>query len=127
MKRILLVICLIALFAVQAVAAPLAGYEVGTSVPIHLRYQFYEGVGGATTLEINVGGDLGRIPMNGYVTNNGAATVYLHINYTEDSGDTMKKIKIPPTYVWNFSPANLSINTLEFTSAATIDIDLMVH
>ena len=127
MKRILLLVSLIASFAVQAEAAPLAGYEVGTSVPIHLRYQFYEGVGGATTLEIDVEGDLGRTPMNGYVTNNGAADVYLHINYTEDSGDTMKKIKIPPTYVWNFSPANLQVSTLEFTSAATIDIDLLVH
>lgn len=127
MKRIFVILCFIMLSSVQAGAAPLAGYEVATSVPLHLRYQFYEGVGGSTTLELSVESDLGRTPMNGYVTNNGAATVYLHINYTEDSGDTMKKIKIPATYVWNFSPTNLPIKTLEFTSTTTIDVDLLVH
>lgn len=127
MFRILFVIIMLALFSTSAFTAPIAGHGVSTAIPENKRYQFYEGVGGGATLEIDVANDLGRSAYLGYVTNNTGATVYLHINYSDDSGDTMNKIKILDGYIWNFSPSNLTVDSLEFTSAGTIDIDVMVH
>lgn len=105
----------------------ITGYIVNTDVPEIQRYQFYEGVGGSTTLEINVAGDLSRSGYLGYVSNNAVNDVYLHINYTLDSGDTMRKIKIPSKSVFNLSPANITVDSLEFTSDGIINIDVIVH
>ena len=83
------------LLTVGAYAAPISGYTVASTVPVSKRYQFYEGVGGGTTLEIDVLSDIGRPSGLGYVTNNTGADLYLHINYHLDAGETMKKIRIP--------------------------------
>ncbi len=127
MKKILGIAAILILLASTTHGAYLSGYVVSTSVPSGLRYQYYEGVGGSTTLEINVKRDLGRYSVLGYITNNSATTVYLHLNFVTDSGDTMKKIKVPAGNTWNFSPANIHIDTIEITSTANIDIDILVH
>lgn len=128
MKHILGTILLLLILSAPVQAAYLGGYTVADTVPSGSRYQYYEGVGGSTTLEINVKGDLGRYSVLGYITNNSLTTaVYLHLNFHTDSGDTMRKIKVPAGGTWNFSPASIHIDTLEITSDANIDVDILVH
>lgn len=128
MKRFLVFVGILMVFITSvSEAAPIAGYIVNVNVPLDKRYQFYEAVGGATTLDIWVKGDLGKPGYLGYVQNNGTVDAYLHINYAVDTGDTMKKIKIPKDFIFIFDPGNIPFDYLRITSAANVLVDVLVH
>lgn len=103
---------------------------VATTVPVNMRYQSYITLSGYTSVTIPFNDDLGRAAMLGYIRNLGAQYIEIFPNYAEDTGNTMNAIKIGGSgTVWDFSPANLKVDTIKIrsTTAAELNIEVVVH
>lgn len=103
---------------------------VATTIPTNMRYQSYVTLSGYTSVTIDFRTDLGRPAVLGYVRNIGTQNIELFPNYVEDTGNTMNAIPVGGLgTVWNFSPANLSVNTIKIrsTTATELNIEVVAH
>jgi hypothetical protein len=103
---------------------------VATTIPANMRYQSYVTLSGYTSVTIPFKSDLGRAVYLGYVRNVGAQQIEVFPNYAEDTGSTMNAIPVGGGgVVWDFSPANLQIDTMKIrsTTAADLNIEVVVH
>lgn len=103
---------------------------VEPTLPANMRYQSYVTLSGYTSITIPFSADLGRAAMLGYVRNVGAQQIEIFPNYAEDTGNTMNAIKIGGDgIVWDFSPANLKVDTIKIrsTTSAELNIEVVVH
>ena len=103
---------------------------VATTVPANMRYQSYVTLSGYTSVTMDFKTDLGRAAVLGYVRNVGSQDIELMPNYDSDSGATMNPIPVGGDgVVWNFSPANLQVDTMKIrsTTAAELNIQVIVH
>ena len=103
---------------------------VATTIPANMRYQSYVTLSGYTSVTIPFKSDLGRAAVLGYVRNVGTQQIELLPNYAEDTGNTMNPIKVGGSgVVWDFSPANLKVDTIKIrsTTTAELNIEIVVH
>lgn len=103
---------------------------VATTIPANMRYQSYVTLSGYTSVTIPFKSDLGRSVYLGYIRNVGTQQIEVFPNYAEDMGATMNAIPVGGGgVVWDFSPANLQIDTMKIrsTTSAELNIEVAIH